>query len=527
MCFPLAVEGLAMRGTPTHSMLRQTLLPWTLLVLTSWVAMQAAHCKTVVIISTPFTSHTRYHTRVARALSALGHDVWLTMPTYLLEKGYVNTSAFRVIPYQTLPLVEERTASLFIEPYFEGKPRNIFEYMRVIGEIFDDLLGNENLLQNIKDKDADLIVIDNITPFYRTAIIPHRLGKRFAFVGSTYDPIHTRIPFSTAETPHFFLPYSNKMTFSQRLETFLYFVAFTVFNPLYPSDIVSVYAPEMPYVPMDVLVGRAEVWLVETDHILDYARPTLPNVKLIGGTASGPAGPLFTHFRSFMEDAREGAVVVSFGSYVLGVPRRISDKLFQVFQRLPMKVIFRSNLTSPDPAKILTSPWLPQNDLLGHPNTKVFVSHCGKNGQYEALYHAVPVVAMPLFGDQPYNAERVRRKGFAEVLDLNTCTADQLTQAILTVAREPRYKQAATKYSRLFRKLYGVPMETAAFWLDHVMEHGGDYMRSAGQEMPLYQFLMLDVVLLLVSVMAAVVTLVSVCVCAVCRCFCKTKMKSD
>ena len=81
------------------------------------------------------------------------------------------------------------------------------------------------------------------------------------------------------------------------------------------------------------------------------------------------------------------------------------------------------------------------------------------------------------------------------------------------MAREPRYKQAATKYSRLFRQLYGVPMETAAFWLDHVMEHGGDYMRSAGQEMPLYQFLMLDVVLLLVSVMAAVVTLVSVCVC--------------
>ena len=265
-----------------------------------------------MIIPTPFTSYTRYHTRVARALSALGHDVWLTMPTYLWEKGYVITSAFRVIPYQTLP-------------------QNIFEYMWVIGEIFDDLLGNENLLQNIKDKEPDLIVIDNITPFYRTAIIPYRLGKPFAFVGSTYQPIGTRIPFSTAETPHVFLPYSNKMTFSERLETFLCFVAFTVFSPFYPSDIVSVYAPEMPYVPMDVLVGRAEVWLVETDHILDYPRPTLPNVKLIGGTASGPTRPLSTHFRSFMEHAREGVVVVSFGSYVLGVPRRISDKLFQVF----------------------------------------------------------------------------------------------------------------------------------------------------------------------------------------------------
>ena len=212
VCFALAVEGLVMTGTPKLSMLRQPLLPWMLLLLTSWVAMQAAaHCKTLVIVPTPFTSHTGYHTRVARALSALVHDVWLTMPTYLWEKGYVNTSAFRVLPYQTLPRVEERAVSLFLEPYFERKPQNIFEYMRVTGEIFDDLLGNENLLQNIKDKDADLIVTDNIPLFYRTAIIPYRLGKPFAFVGSVYEPIRTRIPFSTAETPHVFLPYSNKI----------------------------------------------------------------------------------------------------------------------------------------------------------------------------------------------------------------------------------------------------------------------------------------------------------------------------
>ena len=39
----------------------------------------------------------------------------------------------------------------------------------------------------------------------------------------------------------------------------------------------------------DMLIAHAEIWLVEMDHILDYPRPTLPNVKLIGGTATGPS----------------------------------------------------------------------------------------------------------------------------------------------------------------------------------------------------------------------------------------------
>lgn len=90
-------------------------------------------------------------------------------------------------------------------------------------------------------------------------------------------------------------------------------------------------------------------------------------------------------------------------------------------------------MTSPNPDKLYVSTWIPQNDIMGHPNLKAFVSHCGKNGQYEALYHAVPVVATPIFGDQPYNAERMRVKGFAEVLDLRTSTAEEMVTTIMQV----------------------------------------------------------------------------------------------
>jgi len=39
-------------------------------------------------------------------------------------------------------------------------------------------------------------------------------------------------------------------------------------------------------------------------------------------------------------------------------------------------------------------------DVLGHPNTRVFVSHCGVHSVYEAAFHGVPVVAVPFQFEQ-------------------------------------------------------------------------------------------------------------------------------
>lgn len=74
----------------------------------------------------------------------------------------------------------------------------------------------------------------------------------------------------------------------------------------------------------------------------------------------------------------------------------------------------------------------------GHPKTRVFVTHGGTNGLYEALYHAVPLVGIPLFGDQPDNLARLTRLGVAVVLDFNHMTSDQLTEALNTVINQER-----------------------------------------------------------------------------------------
>ena len=54
--------------------------------------------------------------------------------------------------------------------------------------------------------------------------------------------------------------------------------------------------------------------------------------------------------------------------------------------------------------KVKVIKWAPQNDILGHPAVKVFLTQAGVNSLHEAAYHAVPVVTLPMFGDQLNNA---------------------------------------------------------------------------------------------------------------------------
>nr|BBC62106.1 glucosyltransferase 5 [Nemophila menziesii] len=57
--------------------------------------------------------------------------------------------------------------------------------------------------------------------------------------------------------------------------------------------------------------------------------------------------------------------------------------------------------------------WAPQLDILGHPSTGGFMSHCGWNSCMEGISMGVPIAAWPMHSDQPHNALLV-----AEVLNI-------------------------------------------------------------------------------------------------------------
>ncbi|KAH7723355.1 UDP-glucuronosyl/UDP-glucosyltransferase [Aphelenchoides avenae] len=77
-----------------------------------------------------------------------------------------------------------------------------------------------------------------------------------------------------------------------------------------------------------------------------------------------------------------------------------------------------------------------QPSLLAHPKTKLFISHCGQNGLNEAAYFGVPVLAIPFFGDQLYNAAIVQNKRLGICLDKMNINEEVITVALRALLEE-------------------------------------------------------------------------------------------
>ena len=68
-----------------------------------------------------------------------------------------------------------------------------------------------------------------------------------------------------------------------------------------------------------------------------------------------------------------------------------------------------------------------------------------------AVYHGVPLVGIPLGNDQKPNMLRAARAGYAVRLDWAGLQADQLVEAVTTVATDPTIQATVKRASQLFR----------------------------------------------------------------------------
>ncbi|WP_326654245.1 glycosyltransferase [Streptomyces sp. NBC_01750] len=80
--------------------------------------------------------------------------------------------------------------------------------------------------------------------------------------------------------------------------------------------------------------------------------------------------------------------------------------------------------------------------------TDVFITHCGFNGTREAFSSGVPMVGLPLFAEQPANAERIEQLGAGLALRLEDLSIDSLTSTVERVLTEPVFRARAKGIQR-------------------------------------------------------------------------------
>lgn len=134
-------------------------------------------------------------------------------------------------------------------------------------------------------------------------------------------------------------------------------------------------------------------------------RPAMPNQINIGGAHLRPnPKPLPEHIEKFMDEATDGVVYMSLGSFLksAAMPEEKSWEILRAFGKLKQRVIWKweeENLPELPP-NVLTDKWMPQADILAHKNVKLFITHGGTFGTTEGVYHGVPMLFIPFYGDQ-------------------------------------------------------------------------------------------------------------------------------
>jgi len=365
----------------------------------------------------------------------------------------------------------------------------------------DRVIGDNEILNRLHEEKFDVAVVDVLFFAKCLYLIPHRLQIPYITYTDAIDPLFVRVPWLPSFVPCGISPFSEKMTFVERLKNMFYLFSFTFILPVLipepPREVMEKFRRYGHFDSLDELGSKSVLWLSTKDDVLDYAKPTMPNVVNIGGlTVKRTTGELPSDINSFIDGTKKGVVLMTFGSVASVIPSHMVEKFSSAFRRLgDYRVIWRldneDNVKLPD--NVMIAKWLPQNDILSHPSVKLFITHCGNNGQYEAVYHGVPMIGLPLAGDQIYNAKRLDHKGYGISMDLYDFTADQLLDNIHKILGDKSYKERVMKASAIFRSQAQSPVEKAVFWIEHVCQFGGDHLRSAGNDLPLYSYLMLDV----------------------------------
>lgn len=95
------------------------------------------------------------------------------------------------------------------------------------------------------------------------------------------------------------------------------------------------------------------------------------------------------------------------------------------------------------PSNFMVFNYVPQLEVLQQAD--VFITHGGMNSSSEGLYFGVPLVVIPVAGDQPIVAKRVEELGAGIQLDRRQLTADQLRAAAERVLHNPSFAENSRK----------------------------------------------------------------------------------
>uniref|UniRef100_A0A8C8XAT3 UDP glucuronosyltransferase family 2 member A1 complex locus n=1 Tax=Panthera leo TaxID=9689 RepID=A0A8C8XAT3_PANLE len=403
--------------------------------------------------------------------------------------SYKSSNIDSLIEHMIMLWIDHRPTPLTLWTFYKELGKFLDAAFRMNIQICDGVLNNTKLLARLQEGGFDVLLADPVT--ICGDLVALKLGIPFVYTlrfspASTVERHCGKIPAPASYVPAALSELTDHMTFGERVKNTISYLLQDYIFESYWGEWNSYYSKVLgrPTTLCEVM-GKAEIWLIRTYWDFEFPRPYLPNFEFVGGLHCKPAKPLPKVLWRYK--GKKPAT--------LGANTRLYD-------------------------------WIPQNDLLGHPKTKAFITHGGTNGIYEAIYHGVPMVGVPMFADQPDNIAHMKAKGAAVEVNINTMTSEDLLNALRTVINEPSYKENATRLSRIQHDQPVKPLDRAVFWIEFVMRHkGAKHLRPAAHDLTWFQYHSFDVIGFLLVCVATAIFLVTKCCLFSCQKLGKTGKK--
>ncbi|XP_059045118.1 uncharacterized protein LOC131840922 [Achroia grisella] len=315
------------------------------------------------------------------------------------------------------------------------------------------------------------------------------------------------IGYNPSYIPFMFLEGGTKPTLYQRVERTIFYyyskILYKFFSQRMDESTLAQYFDDMP--PLEELGRDVKLLLVYQNFAMMSSEMFPTNIIEIGGLHVAKPKPLPEDIRKFIEDSENGVIYISFGSLLraTSTPNEKIEAIIGALSQLPQRVIWKweeNDLPDANSKNIFFSKWLPQNDILGHSNVLAFYSHCGLLGTTEAIHHGVPMVGMPIFGDQPVNAAAIEESGLGVQIEFNELTAETLLEKFRIVL-DPKFRENVKELSKVWHDRPLSPMDTAIFWTEYAARNGNFTFRAASANVPFYQYLCLDIIGVVIGIL--------------------------
>ncbi|KAI5633106.1 UDP-glucoronosyl and UDP-glucosyl transferase domain-containing protein [Phthorimaea operculella] len=469
----------------------------------------------LAVFPTPSISHQVVFRPLTQELARRGHEVVVITTDPAYPKGEAPGNLTEVDVHDVSYTIWSKVMSMTSTGKRQDLHSQVEFSLRLFGEIFEKQIQSDEvraIIRNKKQKFDLLIVEALIAP---TLAFSH-IFKAPVIQISSFTSVRGDYEAMGAPThPILYPEMTNQKLYNLSIWERLSVVwRWLLIRDLY-GDIEVLenemlkrnFGPSMP--ELAELRNNVDMLFLNMHPIWEDNRPVPPGVVFMGSIHQNPVKELPKELKSYLDDSKSGVIYVNLGTNIESIlPAEKVQTMLKVFSKMPQNILLKWNAVelNTSSTNIKISKWFPQSDLLRHPKVKLFITQGGLQATNEAISAGVPLIGIPMFGDQWFNVEKYVKHNIGLRVDVDSITEESFENAISTVLNNKSYRKSIIRLRSIMRDEPMSGLQRAVWWTEHVLRHGGArHLRAPAANISWGQYLELELLVILLALVLSVI----------------------